>query len=122
MLFTYNKGLGTVHLKTLHFWVCVFSAEDPLPAKILAYNRANRSVAILCNHQRAVPKTFGKQMENLEGKVGRQHLKWVDVFYSGTIVLMCDRKQYFVQNFCRRNSRSVMPDCSETLARCVTLD
>nr|CAG4641512.1 EOG090X0296 [Eurycercus lamellatus] len=37
--------------------------------KILAYNRANRAVAILCNHQRAVPKTFAKSMENLQKKI-----------------------------------------------------
>nr|CAG4639840.1 EOG090X0296 [Daphnia pulex]SVE84742.1 EOG090X0296 [Daphnia pulex] len=36
---------------------------------ILAYNRANRAVAILCNHQRAVPKTFAKSMENLQVKI-----------------------------------------------------
>ncbi|GAB6032565.1 DNA topoisomerase 1 [Chamberlinius hualienensis] len=43
--------------------------DDALPAKMLAYNRANRAVAILCNHQRAVPKTFGKSMENLQAKI-----------------------------------------------------
>ena len=37
--------------------------------QILAYNRANRAVAILCNHQRAVPKTFAKSMENLQKKI-----------------------------------------------------
>lgn len=40
-----------------------------LPERMLAYNRANRSVALLCNHQRAVPKTFDKQMENLSEKI-----------------------------------------------------
>ena len=35
----------------------------------MAYNRANRAVAILCNHQRAVPKTFAKSMENLQIKI-----------------------------------------------------
>jgi len=38
-------------------------------AKFLQYNRANRAVAILCNHQRAPPKTFDKQMENLITKL-----------------------------------------------------
>lgn len=33
--------------------------DATVPEKILAYNRANRAVAVLCNHQRAVPK--GKQ-------------------------------------------------------------
>lgn len=37
--------------------------------KLLAYNRANRAVAVLCNHQRAPPKTHEKQMENLETKI-----------------------------------------------------
>lgn len=40
-----------------------------IPEKLLAYNRANRAVAILCNHQRAVPKTHGKSMENLREKI-----------------------------------------------------
>ena len=37
--------------------------------QILSYNRANRAVAILCNHQRAVPKSFAKSMENLRKKI-----------------------------------------------------
>ncbi|XP_063064717.1 DNA topoisomerase 1 [Engraulis encrasicolus] len=44
-------------------------ADDNLPAKILSYNRANRAVAILCNHQRAPPKTFEKTMQNLQTKI-----------------------------------------------------
>lgn len=49
---------------------CAFSlGEDNIPAKILSYNRANRAVAILCNHQRAPPKTFEKSMQNLQAKV-----------------------------------------------------
>jgi len=44
-------------------------ADEPVAAKLLAYNRANRAVAVLCNHQRAVPKNFGKQMENLQSKI-----------------------------------------------------
>ncbi|KAM6929978.1 DNA topoisomerase I, mitochondrial [Lycodopsis pacificus] len=43
--------------------------EDSLPAKVLSYNRANRAVAILCNHQRAPPKTFEKSMQNLQTKI-----------------------------------------------------
>ena len=38
-------------------------------SQILSYNRANRAVAILCNHQRAVPKTHDKSMENLKNKI-----------------------------------------------------
>lgn len=40
-----------------------------MPEKLLAYNRANRAVAILCNHQRAVPKTHEKSMDNLREKI-----------------------------------------------------
>jgi len=41
-----------------------------MPAELnLAYNRANRAVAILCNHQRAIPKTYEKQMENMTSKI-----------------------------------------------------
>lgn len=40
-----------------------------IPGKILSYNRANRIVAILCNHQRTVPKTHEKSMENLREKI-----------------------------------------------------
>ncbi|XP_076470580.1 DNA topoisomerase I, mitochondrial-like [Babylonia areolata] len=43
--------------------------DDNVNAKILSYNRANRAVAVLCNHQRAVPKTFAKSMENLQNKI-----------------------------------------------------
>ena len=40
-----------------------------IPEKVLSYNRANREVALLCNHQRSVPKTFEKSMETLKTKV-----------------------------------------------------
>lgn len=40
-----------------------------IPEKLLAYNRANRAVAILCNHQRAVPKTHNKSMDNLREEI-----------------------------------------------------
>ncbi|XP_062986005.1 DNA topoisomerase I, mitochondrial isoform X1 [Elgaria multicarinata webbii] len=43
--------------------------DDNVAAKLLSYNRANRAVAILCNHQRATPKTFEKSMQNLQAKI-----------------------------------------------------
>jgi DNA topoisomerase-1 len=46
-----------------------YTAKDNVNEKMLAYNRSNRAVAILCNHQRAVPKTFEKSMENMKEKV-----------------------------------------------------
>lgn len=44
-------------------------ADVSVPEKILAYNRANRAVAVLCNHQRAVPKGHSKSMEALKEKI-----------------------------------------------------
>ncbi|KAF6040270.1 top-1 [Bugula neritina] len=43
--------------------------DDNVAAKLLAYNRANRAVAVLCNHQRAVPKNFSQQMERMSEKI-----------------------------------------------------
>lgn len=37
--------------------------------KILHYNRANRMVAVLCNHQRSVSKGHSQAMEKLIDKV-----------------------------------------------------
>jgi DNA topoisomerase-1 len=49
-----------------------FKAKDSVADKILSYNRANRAVAILCNHQRSVPKTFAKSMENMQAKIDQK--------------------------------------------------
>ncbi|NXM30048.1 TOP1M topoisomerase, partial [Oxyruncus cristatus] len=43
--------------------------DDSVAGKLLSYNRANRAVAVLCNHQRSVPKTFAKSMEILQAKI-----------------------------------------------------
>jgi len=40
-----------------------------LQEKLNAYNKANRQVAILCNHQRAAPKTHDQSMEKMRNKV-----------------------------------------------------
>eukprot|EP01094_Clydonella_sp_ATCC50884_P017924 TRINITY_DN3211_c0_g2_i1.p1 TRINITY_DN3211_c0_g2~~TRINITY_DN3211_c0_g2_i1.p1 ORF type:complete len:928 (+),score=457.38 TRINITY_DN3211_c0_g2_i1:106-2784(+) len=37
--------------------------------KLLFYNRCNREVAMLCNHQRTLPKTFPEQMKRLNDKI-----------------------------------------------------
>ncbi|PWA33053.1 hypothetical protein CCH79_00013000 [Gambusia affinis] len=43
--------------------------SDNVAEKLLSYNRANRAVAILCNHQRSPPKTFEQSMANLHSKI-----------------------------------------------------
>jgi DNA topoisomerase-1 len=39
---------------------------------MLSYNRANRAVAVLCNHQRAVPKSHDTSMANLQAKIDKK--------------------------------------------------
>jgi len=61
---TYNAS------RTLQEQLDLLTEEDmTVNEKVLAYNRANRAVAVLCNHQRAAPKTFDKSMENLMNKI-----------------------------------------------------
>ncbi|KAK2109997.1 DNA topoisomerase 1 [Saguinus oedipus] len=62
--------------------------DENIPAKILSYNRANRAVAILCNHQRAPPKTFEKSMMNLQSKEdpSQEHEEVFYCSHSGTTV------------------------------------
>ena len=43
--------------------------------KLNAYNHANRMVAILCNHQRAVPKTHEQSMSKMRDKVRPRHAR-----------------------------------------------
>ncbi|KAM7350668.1 DNA topoisomerase 1 isoform 1-T3 [Cochliomyia hominivorax] len=69
---TYNASI------TLQNQLNLLTKDDmTLPEKLLAYNRANRAVAILCNHQRSVPKSHEKSMENLKEKI-RQKREAVD--------------------------------------------
>jgi len=65
-----GRSLSDVHKRQV-FLSNPIPADENIPAKILSYNRANRAVAILCNHQRAAPKTFEKSMQTLQGKVSR---------------------------------------------------
>ncbi|KAI6230173.1 DNA topoisomerase I [Aphelenchoides fujianensis] len=61
---TYNASI------TLQDKLAEFTPKNAtVHEKMLAYNRANRAVAVLCNHQRAVPKTHEKSMEALEKKI-----------------------------------------------------
>jgi DNA topoisomerase I len=53
----------------------LFEAKTPLSPnatveeKVLFYNNANREVAVLCNHQRTPPKSFGEQMQKMDDKL-----------------------------------------------------
>ena len=43
--------------------------NDMVAKKLTYYNNANREVAILCNHQRSVPKAYDTQMEKLQTRL-----------------------------------------------------
>jgi len=61
---TYNAS------KCLQDQLKLLTDEDhTMPEKVLSYNRANREVAVLCNHQRAAPKTFDAQMARMDEKI-----------------------------------------------------
>uniref|UniRef100_A0A8C2JV60 DNA topoisomerase I n=1 Tax=Cyprinus carpio TaxID=7962 RepID=A0A8C2JV60_CYPCA len=63
---TYNASITLQQqLKELGNSECLENVAE----KLLSYNRANRAVAILCNHQRAPPKTFEQSMANLQAKI-----------------------------------------------------
>eukprot|EP00039_Didymoeca_costata_P010845 m.147065 g.147065 ORF g.147065 m.147065 type:complete len:747 (+) comp14981_c1_seq1:175-2415(+) len=57
---TYNASI------TLQEQLKATPVDGTQEEKMLAYNRANREVAVLCNHQRAVPKSFEDQMGKLD--------------------------------------------------------
>uniref|UniRef100_H2Y8H4 DNA topoisomerase I n=1 Tax=Ciona savignyi TaxID=51511 RepID=H2Y8H4_CIOSA len=46
--------------------------DENVSSKILSYNRANRAVAVLCNHQRAAPKNFSEQMGRMNDKIEKK--------------------------------------------------
>ena len=60
---TYNASI------TLDTLLADHSIEETLDGKKAEYDRANKEVAILCNHQRAVPKGFTGQMEKMQEKL-----------------------------------------------------
>ena len=46
--------------------------EMSIAEKVAVYNSANRQVAILCNHQRAAPKTFDSSVETMDKRIEDQ--------------------------------------------------
>jgi DNA topoisomerase-1 len=70
------KGLTAKVFRTFNASITfqrLLDAEDlenaTLQEKLNAYNKANREVAILCNHQRTAPKTHDQSMEKMRYKV-----------------------------------------------------
>ena len=60
---TYNASV------TMEQQLGTLPAESIIKVKELEYNRANREVAVLCNHQRTVSAAFGAQYAKMSSKV-----------------------------------------------------
>lgn len=77
--------------------------DSSVPEKLLAYNRANRAVAVLCNHQRSVPKGHEKSMSNLKEKI-RQKREAIDD---------CEAELHDVQKAAKRGSVKEKINCDK---------
>ena len=78
------KGLSAKVFRTYNASITFQSQLDEgtpengtLQEKLNHYNHANRMVAILCNHQRAAPKTHDQSMAKMKEKVQMIILLWV---------------------------------------------
>lgn len=60
---TYNAS------RTLDMLLQDTDPDDKIQAKLVFYNRCNRDVAILCNHQRARPKGFDESLEKVDAGI-----------------------------------------------------
>ena len=63
--------------------------------KILVYNRANREVAILLNHQQAIKKNFDSQMNKIENEVKRVHC-FYHIYFIYKIKLLLTLIHYYL--------------------------
>lgn len=70
---TYNASI------TLDTLLSGPSKEETVDGRKAEYDRANKEVAILCNHQRSVPKTHGAQMERMEAKMAHLQKEMKDL-------------------------------------------
>lgn len=68
---TYNAS------KTMQDQLDLIENEGSVAEKILKYNAANRTVAIMCNHQRSVAKTHGQSVQKGTEKI--EELEWQKV-------------------------------------------
>ena len=64
---TYNASV------TLEAELEILSIDAPLTEKVSEYNRANREVAILCNHQKTVSAGVVRSLDGLKEKVATLH-------------------------------------------------
>lgn len=57
------------HIQSIKKENNLVEADTYLDDMITLYNNANRQVALLCNHQRSLPKNYKESMEKMKVKV-----------------------------------------------------
>ncbi|GIX71504.1 DNA topoisomerase 1 [Caerostris extrusa] len=65
-----------------------------LDEKIRAYHQANKEVAIMCNHRRAVPRGFARSMENLKSKISDKTTQIREMKREVTAARKSTKKEY----------------------------
>ncbi|KAL0211082.1 hypothetical protein P9112_009380 [Eukaryota sp. TZLM1-RC] len=70
---TFNASATLARMLPLH--EVNLEAKDKVTQLVAFFNECNKKVAILCNHQRAVSKTFDQQVANIEKKIELQKKK-----------------------------------------------
>ncbi|ETO34200.1 DNA topoisomerase type I, partial [Reticulomyxa filosa] len=55
--------------KNEHATVGAITRDSPLADKLFFYTQCNKQVAILCNHQRTVPKSHEQQLEKIDAQI-----------------------------------------------------
>lgn len=91
---TYNAS------KTMQDQLDLIPNEGTVAEKVLKFNAANRTVAILCNHQRTVAKSHGDSVQKIMDKI--QELVWQKIRYKRMILqlepnLLKKDKKYFAE-------------------------
>lgn len=81
---TYNAS------QTLDRLLQKLAASDDLNEKIVFYNQQNKEVAILCNHQRSLPKTHEVQMERMDKKLSETQ-EWLKELQRGCKILKASK-------------------------------
>ncbi|CAN3374694.1 hypothetical protein DIURU_002324 [Diutina rugosa] len=77
---TYMKGLSAKVFrtynasKTMQDQIDLIENEGTVAEKVVKFNAANRTVAILCNHQRTVSKNHGESVQKITDKI--KELMW----------------------------------------------
>eukprot|EP01133_Synstelium_polycarpum_P015083 gene15083-17856_t len=91
------KGLSAKVFRTFNASITLQNELAKMPSdietveeKLLYYTRANREVAILCNHQRAPPKSHGQAMEKIDVKI--QELKDLKTLAEHELALLDKKK------------------------------